>query len=497
MHRDLVGIAFPLLCAFLCFDVSCGCSAPTNNDPVLGVGGHDSMSSGGRGGDGSTGGTGGSAFPPCGSTGPLANSTAAGGGQQWLDSPDAWRLIPAAPGVLGPSCSISESVPEEIRAPVVEWVDCDPGCGGGCARARLDQDLGSDILSAVGDVIVSTSIRDGESAVFASVTHAGHNDTKRLRLVRIVSLETGETVAAIQASSVRTSSVETCAPQSEQSALWTRIWGQGPLEFVASGGLDVMSKRFTWQLPLREQSTSEWGCPPLFVESGARTFFLCPGAIAAATKPGSSDLSFLSTPGPDYVPVAGASDGASAFWAEVRIDRLGSRIQGWMPEDGRVRIVLADVPGDTCGLAVSPSQVVGLAYMDESGGGCENRPDGPRFWLVDRLRSESVVRTGPFLPGDRSHIKSMSIWGDFVAAVLMLPPGGEPSERKYVVLARLSDWSLRRLDSPVGAAINDVALTSRALYLSTIPDASPYRAAAGDVYRFDLSRFSDIGRPIE
>jgi len=499
LRRDLIEYSLIGLVVLTCLGWL-GCTGRADGRPGSNSEWQDPPSRGGSGGEGGSegaGGIGGSDGEPCGSSGPLPIPTAVESAPTWLDSAGAWQLIPAAPDVFGPSCSILEADTAKIHVPRLDWVDCDAGCGRGCTRASLAQDLRSNLLSHVADVVVSTSIAENASAGFVSLVHSGHDDKTRLRLIRVVSLESGETVAAVLASSVRTSNEDSCFPVTGQSALWTKVWGQGSFEFLVSGGLDVISKRFTWQLPLREGYQSEWNCPPVFVEDGAKTFFLCPGAIAAATTPGSSDLHFLSTPGPEYVPVTGASDGSSAFWVEARNSNLGSRIQGWNPEGGRIVTVIENIPGDSCGFAANVSHFVGLMYSGELDRGCFGKQDGLRFWKVDRADSELLVRTGPTLPGDQAEIKSMAIWGDFVAGIMLLPPGRAPSERAYVVLARMSDWSVRRLNSPIGAAIGGMALTSTHLYLSTIPDDAHYRSSAGDFYRFDLSKFSDIGVPIE
>ena len=263
------------------------------------------------------------------------------------------------------------------------------------------------------------------------------------------------------------------------------------------GTFDLSANRWIWQLPLRPSVGVET-CFPLEFQNGGRTLYLCGKKIYASLEPGSSEVTELEDLGEEFVADSGADDADLAIWAEMKYRGQGSRIRGWAPDGQGVRMLLSDLPGDTCAVGLSGTRIAGAMIEPRDGRGCRATYGKFTVWYAERHGVDSAGPEVAFSPQitDRSVVpEKATTAGDFIAVKVAQTDKGLEN-RDNVILVRTTDWAKRWVPPPPGHAIYDHTLTSRYLYVAPTGVGGTWEIH-DSVYRYDLTKFESIGEPLE
>lgn len=462
--------------------------------PAGGSGGDKSFDGGGAGGSADSGGG------SHGGGGTIGGSGGGGGGEAdagmalraWIEDPGAWTPLPGQKD-WDDLCLFSYANQDQIKYPALNW----ESCGNGCERA----DVNHGVFEHSAQAALSTSEEDG-----VALLRLGQGSTgEPTALQRVISLTSGETLAAVK--TVSTGQI------SKEGQAFSACSGLG---FVHSGiefgagrsfadGRDSVHLRgfwmreertWLWQLPW--QSVNERGfrtdyCWEFTMEAGGRTFWSCLDNVYGAIEPGSSVYAVIDSRGDGYVAAtSGATMGELAIWTQMKSLPAGSppvsRIRGWRPDGEGARTLLDEIPVQTCEVGVSPTHVVAFSNV-----GCGYGPEG-RIWIARREEDDTLTdfRLGPILSYEWVAASRPSMWGEYVAVGYGKVGYENLNERGQLLLVRTSDWAMREIWAPKEHEFAVTTVTDR--YIYAIPTRNLGRFS--EIYRFDPEHFDELGDPV-
>ena len=143
-----------------------------------------------------------------------------------------------------------------------------------------------------------------------------------------------------------------------------------------------------------------------------------------------------------------------------------------------------------------------IAGTSIGGGNCGSFSPNVAFWVTPRQGEDAGhVSSSPVISSEGLYAMDTRTWGDYVASYVFRDPKalvGEHTRTKQarLILARISDWSMRRIDPLPDHDILTFALSSSYLYVVYTP-VVPF-ANYGQfthVYRYDLRQFDAVGIP--
>jgi hypothetical protein len=252
----------------------------------------------------------------------------------------------------------------------------------------------------------------------------------------------------------------------------------------------------SWNVPWRSGALYDGFMSGFDLDQGGGTaFFMAAGALMAMLTPGSSEMTTLAT-GEWFV--RGAGEGDLAIWSKSQTGDY--RIEGWAPNGG-VRTIIPSMATDTCSVAISPTRLAGFTG-DNSGQYCSSYPN-PRFWTTPRAYSPSEVKltqSPPFSPNPH-YVGKMVTWGDFLVAHVRdetVPPGPHNATVFYLLVARVTDWKLRKIQPGGDDLVHGSAftLTDTHLYAAFQKTLANESDRIETIRRYDLSKFDQIGDPM-
>jgi len=495
VYRTLIRRAFASL--VLQAALLAACSTPTLISTAPGGAG-----GGGTAGDGGEGGQGGET---------LAGGGAAGedglGGRSipefppleglpeelaWLDDSEIWTLLPQAE-VFHEYCYMRWAKPDRIRFPALAW----ESCGEGCSRADLLQGHADTLANA----IISTTVRDGSAVAYLHASSARHGEGGYDTVTqRIINLESGRTVAALQETSkLGPDGYSPCAASKQASGLQAAAFlrNSETRDSLLLGGMwKPELNEWLWQLPWFPASKLPFDlgyCELAAMEDGGRSIYFCLNGVFGALTPGSSELTLLDDPREaGFKAEHGAAFGDVAAWPELDLKKVGTRIRAWRPDGKGIR-EMGSVSLDVCGIGVSDTRIAG--FSKRTCGPFE--PEG-RLLVADRTADDKLenIQVGPiFSTSGIGMGGAPAVWGDHVAAIWGAKGYVDPGDRRILLLARTTDWAMRDLRGPDGMEVWEAGLTDQHLYVVFTQTGAKIGQFTA-VYRYDLDKFEHIGNPI-
>lgn len=411
----------------------------------------------------------------------------------WLDDRETWSLLPQ-PEVWDRKCYMREAAPDRIRFPPLTW----ESCGDACERADVLQGHGT----VAGGAAFSTAISEASTSYLRLSQVGIASGAFDLGIQRVIDLRTGVTRGAVQDAIDGSEGKAWCAA--------TQIIGGGldvdtvrtqsaPPHLKIRGIFDRTRARWSWQLPwpaLEDRGFDAGSCDLASMEPGGRSFYFCGSAVHATLTPGSSETTVVEQPiESGFVTGRGVALDDTVVWSEQKVSGGSSRIRAWKPDGDGVRTILEGIPADVCAVGLSDAHAAGFA----TAGGCGLWGTGGRFWIADRNPDGTLseARFGPvFWPEPVLSVDDVATWGNHVAMIWNERYYDRPEDRQRLILTRTTDWAMRDVRSPEGYEVWRAALTDEYLYVVF----TGVRANVGrftHVYRYDLSRFDEIGEPLQ
>ena len=418
----------------------------------------------------------------------------------WLDDPALWKLLPSDERLPWSStCAVFEANEEDLRFPPIAW----ESCGTACERADVVQGY-----SASSNLVRLGTERTaaGNPEAHLAVNHTVHNAADgALAVSRIISLRSGATVAATTA---RIGAGSSCGPipNSDSAVGWGRVWFHGPMDEETGvrfdGAWSPSTRSWIWRLPwtnLAEEPFKAHLCDNFIMAEGARYFYICgAGTLWASLERGTSAMSIIHDERTsDYRLSHGTALGDLAIWSENLSDRDDphARIRGWMPDGQGIRTLIERIEGRVCEVALSETAVAG--YLADS---CGMYGYGHRV-VVAPFEADGTLgelRTSPPITDISMGVGEIRTGGDFVAVRALAATYDTLTEKSPVYLIRMTDWAVRLIDYLPESQASSIALDDGFLYVVHATNkATPIFRGTSHVYRYDLSRFDELGTLIE
>lgn len=307
---------------------------------------------------------------------------------------------------------------------------------------------------------------------------------------RIVRLDTGEVIGAIGQESTLDAGTCFLSPPGESTTL--------QMISTPSGVPLRESDRLVGQLAITEAPPVwHWASPPVPYadQPVTATGVTLDGHVLFG---GWGSVYRLSLPVGQWFPVEvpsafrdGTADGDLAAWTEVG----NTRIRGWSNDGLGVRTLLESAPVDTCFLAMSATQVVGITLN----GACDGA-EGVHFWAAARSGAAVTgVRVGPVVPGSvrPSHTVEQRTQGDY-ASIMLWNRDDYDYEHPYVIITQLSTWRTWRVRPSPGSGLfsSGTALDDRYLYLGENNGTGAEVRVVRQITRIPLAALDQYGEVV-
>jgi hypothetical protein len=409
--------------------------------------------------------------------------------QAWLSDPDVWEPVPGTE-FTKPMCEVFEAVGSKIAFPTLVW----GACGTGCEVTDLVQGYGT-----VGALpAASTHALGPKTHAFLTFDVGPKTSSTTFNVRRVVRLEDGVTVAAIQTRISSLSTVLTCVLGNgrESARANVLVGGEPSMQLTALAPLG--GGKWTWSQPAKLASALPGGLVSFDIDSnGGAVFLTGQGTVAALLDPSKNDWTTIEDPSTSGV---GTGQGDLAIWTDYPTLQP-ERIRGWAPDGSGVRTLIDPAPSETCDIAVSPTSIVGFAL---EGGKCHSLPGAPtaRFWKSPRAYDQAGVNVtlqqelpgGPF---QLAAVVPVRTWGDYAGAMLWEFNEAGTTTRAYLAISQLSSGKLWRLDADVGHQLHPDAwtLTPTHLFLGD-QEANDSPFAVRRMLRIDLAALDQAATPL-
>jgi hypothetical protein len=365
---------------------------------------------------------------------------------------------------------------EAIQRPILEWEPC----GDGCDTASLEFGFGPEGAFQPSAGVFASG--DGSDAkTYLSLVLAERRGTGGNALHYSIRLDDGQLMGLLKLDVADIS--RSCGFGNSPDSAFSPLINGRPLGVY--GVFHPVTGAWSWYPPWTDQSM----CEPFHLHdpSGDRLLSSC-GSVGGFLTPGSGEVGVIAS-GVNAIGGSGTSYGGLAVWAEGLAGGR-TRLRGWRP-GGSPRTLHADVPGLICQLAATPNHLVGL--LRSPGSYCNGMSPEVRIWYAPWAENEpGAVTLGPPLASFGLSVSRFDAWNDF--AVLWVTDA--PTLEEYGLVVRFSDWSVRRIIPQAGMDVHfhSLAVTDRHVYWGEgVYPKGTHRASR--MYRFDLSRFDQLGEP--
>ncbi len=515
------GLAFPAACSSACSGNTAAPIADAGFDHMADAR-HDSATmdrggSAGSGGAAAESGVGGSAAGAAGasdggSTGGAAGVYDAGstGGstqigdsglpldQEWLLDPDTWTVIPGSE-FAQPGCTLKEAKPGKIKFPILTWSPCTDAVA--CEEADVVQGYGNPQFGgSLFRPTISTHRVGGEESALMAGQHALGTATRNLGPRRTIDLTSGLSTDVYMEDFPAGQQFAMCVIQScSESALLRPIMAKSQSDAAnqeIDGFASVPGRAGFWNQPWLPFSKLGGYAAVFDMDyGGGIELDLADSVVAGMLTPGSSDLTVIAQGSFSDGPANGAGEGDLAIWSTVGLSDAGvlySSIMGWSPNGG-TRTIIPSMATHTCSVGISPTKLVGLTGDNVQA--CVWYGNA-RFWATPRAYQPDQVQLSisPPISSTRRSAMKLVTWGDFLASYSVEEGGNPNAPIAYVTVARISDWTIRKLPAPSGQQADGDAfsLTSKYLYVGFMGTAVNEINQIHTVRRYDLSQFESF-----
>lgn len=415
-----------------------------------------------------------------------------------LLDPSAWNEVPGGDFWDG-YCTVVAMKSDRIDVPVFQW----ESCGTGCESADLAQGLfeysSGLTLSSLAD---KAYLLVGQKTKLVQKVNYPEDMLVETWVRRIVDLNDGKTIGMLLARIPRSLEYSTCSLfRNDHSAFAVDVFKiprfQVESARVASGVFDLPSGNWHWKQPYPIWEDVPRSCSS-FVAGEGSMVFVCGSQVLVQISRDSSIVSELDSMG-DYVAVSGAGTEDLAAWSEIYIPTIGSRVRGWANDGKGVRTLISRVDGDSCGFGASNTSFGGVLVRGTSDEGCMGFNPDARFWIAEHTDgegpSEPTVRIGPVISSEELQVKAEGIVataGEFLATTFR----SRSQQFARLAVTRSSDWAVRWFDSLEAQreGFGSFALTPRHLYFARMKIGAEH-GRVFRIYRYDLTKFSEIGSP--
>ena len=410
--------------------------------------------------------------------------------QAWLLDPTAWNPVPGSE-FMHPRCELKSAVPEKIGFPKLVWAPC--------ADASFCEE--AEVVHGYGDAMwrptMSTHVAENVAVPLLGGQMPAKSATQHFLLRRTVELLGGTSTDVVMAQSPANAVVSSCSfGANEESARMILVTGTGSdaALWELAGFANSPGASGFWNQPWLPTSVKAGFSSDFDIDHGGGiNFLLSLGLVAAELTPGSSEATKL-TSGLGFL--QGAGEGDLAIWSMANTTEFN--IQGWSP-DGGVRVIIPEMSTYTCGVGISPTTLVG--FTGEMASQFCSDIKNPRLWATPRAYSPSEVKltiSPPFATNPHVGGKLVT-WGDFVAADTRdttIPNNEYGVPLNYLLVARISDWTFRKIQSSGEYGIHPMAftLTDTHLYVAFSKNVAAETDKIRTVRRYDLAHFDQIGQ---
>lgn len=408
---------------------------------------------------------------------------------QWLDSSEIWTPIT---GVEASDCVLLNGDPKRLEFPKLVWEEC----GVGCSRADVVQGFGSGVVKPV----LGTRMIDGRDVPLFYLTVGLRSGDRGVTFRRHVDLDSGETLSATLIHRDIDSNTDPCHswpfPRNVAS-LYLRVRVDGDDDEARSYTFGhLTADGMYWRSPWVE------GTPPVqtcgTVGSVGRVYFECVNSVHVMLDSATNEVSMISSTSDSNI-WASAALGERFVWSENHLDEFRTRVRMWSQEAG-VHDLIPLLPGYNRGLGISRTRIAGIRGLYDAGS--EFMLKGSLWWAELPDSNEAVSFSAspeislPFYP-----TSIVATWGDYLATeVLFDSPESSPRfDRSFLLLSRLSDWHVRKLDRFPSHILPDggFTLTSKYLYVAQAEIDNFGTPRLYFVYRYYLAAFESIGEPLD
>jgi len=404
--------------------------------------------------------------------------------QSWLVDPTIWHEVEGGE-FLGPECVFLDADRSRLAIPKLVWNPC--ATSSPCEETDVVQGYGA----FMGSPTMSTHAVEGsEDAIPYLSGNVGVVDGEyHYALRRTLRLDDGTTTdASLRRIPAQGDSVSCIFGSNEESALRKVLKGTGPggVTKELNGFAGIPGRGATWNQPWLPKG----GYLSAFDadHGGGIHVFLSPGAAVGMLTPGSSETTVLAS-GVGFI--AGAGEGALVAWSKA--DAAAWSIEGWSPSAGS-GTVTGPLPFRPCKFGMSSTRLVGVTGADATMA-CGEYAE-PKLWSWPRVPSpdQGQLSISPSFSAKPVVVGKVSSWGEFAAAYVTEVGVPQP----YLLLARVPDWTFRRIPAAGEFCVHDYAftLTERYLYVAFTWLAANQSGRILSVKRFDLTKLSQIGEAL-
>jgi hypothetical protein len=423
--------------------------------------------------------------------------------QNWVTDQTRWTRLGAA-AFVEPACTVYEGIPDRIGFPDLEWQPC----GDACEAIEVGQADADGLLTPLGISLV----QDGDRSVPIATFRGGFTiGTVARGFVRVVRLDTGQTVAALKDESQTGLELSACSVGgSDQDARHLTVLGgtQGSPKGQSShlaGFAPVERGAWTWAVP--ERAAGDPSCFDQFDidprDGEGTTFCIGFGTVQKQRTLESSEFDVLENPSESHV---GWGQGDLAIWTDYALGDV--RVQGWTNDGDGVRTIVEVPPVGTCRVTLSPMAMVavsGTGMLDDPRYPCQGVYDEARLWRSARAydAAGANVAEGPPIPLTPLLVEDkLETWGDFAGfQAWMGSYSGQsfnPTGQAFLLVARLSTWQMYRVRPTPGSVLNRMrAISEEYLYFGEAEEQPSGSARLRRIVRVPLESLERYGELLE
>lgn len=431
-----------------------GCSRKSAPAPTSSDAGADATIEAGGDADAGESGTDSSAEAAVGDSGLPAD-------QAWLADGAIWAAV-AGLEFTAP-CTVFEAKGAELKFPPLAWT----GCGNGCEKTDAVQGYADDALFPV----ASTHVASGTASAFLSMEYQIAAGTSRRSVRRVVRLDSGETVAAMQGVQPLSSEFAHCVfGGGRESALAHAVSGgtdfstQTGTKRVFTRAPTVPTGSWTWALPAKPVTDLPAGAVEFDTDKTGQVFDVGNESVSAMLDPSANVWTILESKSASQ---RGAGEGDLAVWNDNGIAGT-SRVRGWAPDGLGVRTIIDVATYATCDVTISPTAIVG--YVADGDPSCGTASKA-RLWRSPRAytSAQAPLTVSPTLAGTPFRLVTpigLKTWGDYAVLNVWARDANDlPVGAPYLLIVQLSTWKTWRLDARPGYQLQQDAFTLTGAHL--------------------------------
>lgn len=375
--------------------------------------------------------------PPTDSAPPILPDSGLAPEYAWLDDPEIWEHAPGTE-FLWPRCYEFLGRADKLKFPALTWNDC----GTGCAVASMDQGFPRNGRAAG----ISVHRLGGQVRVLLSVGIGVLGEDWNHAARQVIDLGTAKCIGGRQQRSLTKLKYAPCTFGAGGVVVPDQGTTGGAYDsetdtYLSPLTFDVVSLSWLRAEPARLNANTETGLANIYLDQGHVRLLTGKGAVYAMLDPSKHEFTTLEPNSKSYF---GDGEGDLAVWIDGHVGP-GQKLNGWAADGKGVRPLTTDAPATTCRVAVGAQVIVGWS----TDVGCDHF-GSPRFFRMPRVyESGPPITLGPVLGSDLS-MGWVKTWGDYAMAQASRLIGS--TFDRFMLVVRLSDWKVWRLDPTPGFA---------------------------------------------